>query len=92
MKTDPISTIAKFGVYAMFGVGFIIVAIFGATWWLDPKDSWLRGAFYIAFLWAWIFNKFPTQGLACLKDQFNMKFVLPLAILSSIGFAIGFLR
>ena len=91
MKTDPVSTIAKFGGYAMVGVGFIIVAIFGATWWLDPKDSWLRGAFCIAFLWGSIFNKLPTQGLACLKDQFNMRFVLPLAILSSIGFAIGFL-
>jgi hypothetical protein len=92
VKTDLISTIAKYGLYALYGVSFIIPAIFGATWWLDPKGSWLRGAIWIVLLWGWIFNKLPTQGLACLNNQFNMRFVLPLAILSSIGFAIGFLR
>jgi len=41
-------------------------------------------------LWGFAFNKLPTQGLECLKDKFNMRFVLPLAVLSSIGFAAGF--
>jgi|GEM_PF-4690433 hypothetical protein len=92
MKTDLISTIAKYGLYTLFEVSFFIVAIFGATWWLDPKGSWLRGAISVVLMWGWIFNKLPTQGFACLNNRFNMRFVLPLTILSSIGFATGFFR
>ena len=93
MRTDLVSTVAKFGLYTILGVLFLLFAILGGTWWwLDPQHSWMHGALYIVLLWGWMFNRLPTQGLACLKNEFNMRFIFPLAILSSIGFAIGFFR
>ena len=71
---------------------FVLVALFGGLWWLTPKDTWVGGAICVLILWGFAFNKLPTQGLECLKNKFNMRFVLPLALLSTLGFAIGFFR
>ena len=82
--------IMKFLTLALICPGFIIIALFGGLWWLLPGSAWGKGAICIIGLWGFAFNKLPTRGLECLKDKFNMRFVLPLAVLSSIGFAAGF--
>jgi hypothetical protein len=81
--------IMKFLTLALICPGFVIIALFGGLWWLIG-NSWGQGAISVIGLWALAFNKLPTQGLECLKDKFNMRFFLPLAILSTIGFSIGF--
>lgn len=78
--------------YALFGSGFVLIALFGGLWWLTPGTTWEQGFLLVIMQWAYAFNKLPTQGLECLKDRFNMRFVLPLAVLSTIGFAVGFFR
>lgn len=84
--------VAKYGGYAMVGTGIIIGSLFGALWWLDKNASWIQGAWPVLITWAFAFNKLPTQGWKCLEDKFNMRFVLPMAVLSTIGFVFGLLR
>jgi hypothetical protein len=87
-----LSPVAKFGLYAMLGIPVIVGALFGALWWLDKNASWLQGAWPVLLLWALAFNRLPTQGRKCLEGKFNMRFVLPMAVLSTIGFVIGLFR
>ena len=83
-------SIMKFLTLALIGSTAVLIALLSGLWWLTPKNTWVGGAIGVLILWGFAFNKLPTQGLECLKDKFNMRFVLPLAVLSSIGFAAGF--
>ena len=87
-----LSPVAKFGLYAMLGIPVIVGSLFGALWWLDKNASWMQGAWPVVILWALAFNQLPTQGRKCLEDKFNMRFVLPMAVLSTIGFVIDLFR
>lgn len=78
--------------YALMGSAAVLIALLSGLWWLTPGDTWVGGAIGVLILWGFAFNKLPTQGLECLKDKFNMRFVLPLAVLSTLGFIIGFFK
>ena len=75
----------------MLGSGVIGISLLGAFWWLDKNASWVQGAWPVLITWALAFNRLPTQGRKCLEDKFNMRFVLPMAVFSTIGFVIGLL-
>lgn len=82
--------VIQFLFYGMIGSAFVLMALLSGLWWLTPGNTWVGGAIGVLLLWGFAFNKLPTQGSECLKDKFNMRFILPLAVLSSIGFAMGF--
>jgi hypothetical protein len=87
-----ISVIARLGTYLMLGGATVILGLFGGLWWLDSRASWPQGFFPVLILWGLAFNKLPTQGRRCLEDKFKMRFVVPVAVLSSIGFVAGLLQ
>jgi len=71
------------------GLLTVTIALLSGLWWLSPKGHWQSGAWGTAVLWAFAFNRLPTQGRKCLENKFNMRFVLPCAVLSALGCAAG---
>jgi len=72
---------------------FILLAIFGGFWWIFPEtpNEKFGSAIFIICLWVWVINDLPKKGWkACMEDRFNIRFVLPLAVLSTIGYVVGF--
>ena len=73
---------------------YLLLALCALLWWIGPEEKRLgfgMGLMGVIGLWVYTLNHIPTRGLKMLADPMVKYFQLPVTIIATIGFLIGFI-
>lgn len=84
-----LSPVAKVGAILLITLGYASIVLLSGLYAFD-NGSWGKSLWLVFCLWVFVFNKLPTQGLACLKDPANKFLLIPLAALSTLVFVVAY--
>ena len=77
--------------YPTFFCAFYIVIITKTCfWWLSSEANSFSGGWWLLIFYAFVFNELPTKGLTVVKSSSFKKRDLPLLVLTSSGYLLGF--